>query len=363
MIYFTVGPTQLYPTVGDHILDSLKQDTPSISHRGAAFAGWYKTCVKNLGKLLGIPADSHIYFLSSGTEGMERVIQNTVSNSSLHLIQGAFGTRWYEIASELKKNPHKIVADHHKAFTSIDIKSGKFKGVDLVCITHNDTSTGIRIGEQLISEIKSLYPKAIIAIDAVSSVPTEPIPWDMVDCAFFGVQKGFGLPAGLGVLVISDRALKRSYELKEGGVNIGTYHSFPTLESYAKKWQTPETPSTWLVYLLSRVTTDMCKMGIGSIRKTTESYAQRIYGLVDNSTIFSCLIDGPDRSRSTLCLNVKGGSKRFIEYAQSMGVVVGSGYGSEAEKQIRIALFPAHTTTQVNVLVSVMKKYEKECST
>jgi len=46
-----------------------------------------------------------------------------------------------------------------------------------------------------------------------------------------------------------------------------------------------------------------------------------------------------------------------------MGVVVGSGYGSEAEKQIRIALFPAHTTTQVNVLVSVMKKYEKECST
>ncbi|MEI6327391.1 MAG: aminotransferase class V-fold PLP-dependent enzyme [Candidatus Roizmanbacteria bacterium] len=358
MIYFTVGPTQLYPTVPDHIYESLRLDVPSVSHRGTPFAGWYEECVANLTTLLDIPPNYHLYFISSGTEGMERIIQNTVTNHSLHLIQGAFGTRWFEIAQELKKSPFSITAEHNKAITARDIEKTAYEGVDLVCVTHNDTSTGIRVNPSLLKEVRTLYPNALIAVDAVSSVPSEPIPWAEVDCAFFGVQKGFGLPAGLGVIIINDRVLERSKDLKVNGADIGTYHNFPTLERYAQKGQTPETPNTLGVYLLSKVTADLCKRGMQSIRSTTESYVREIYTLVDGSHTFSCLITGHDRSHTTICLIVEGGSKRFITYAQKRGVAVGSGYGAQAEKQIRIALFPAHTPEQVQTLLTIMKEYK-----
>lgn len=89
-IYFTVGPSQLYPTVPKHILNALEMDIFSISHTGESFLDMYKNISANLRKLFNIPITHHIFFTGSSTESMECIITNTVQNKSLHLITRRF---------------------------------------------------------------------------------------------------------------------------------------------------------------------------------------------------------------------------------------------------------------------------------
>src|SRR5579884_2196118 len=102
--FFTPGPSQLYPTIEKHISEALEQHIPSISHRSTKFKEIVKETVSNLRNVLTIPEDYHIFFLSSATEAMERVIENCVEKKSFHLVAGSFGDKFYEIAKDLKKD-------------------------------------------------------------------------------------------------------------------------------------------------------------------------------------------------------------------------------------------------------------------
>lgn len=68
--FFTVGPSQIYPTVPSHIQKAIKDDILSISHRGPQFREIYKNTVDGLRKLLNIPPSYQIIFVSSALEAM-----------------------------------------------------------------------------------------------------------------------------------------------------------------------------------------------------------------------------------------------------------------------------------------------------
>src|SRR5205809_633861 len=104
-IYFTLGPTQLYPTVTGHIQQAIKEDILSISHRGKKFVEIYQELSHNLRLLLNIPSTHHIFFTGNSIESMERIIANTVEKKSFHIITGDFSQRFYQIASDLNKRP------------------------------------------------------------------------------------------------------------------------------------------------------------------------------------------------------------------------------------------------------------------
>ena len=62
-IYFTVGPSQLYPTVKKHLKNAIEEDIFSISHRSQQFQDIFESAVSNIKKILGIPAEWNIFFL------------------------------------------------------------------------------------------------------------------------------------------------------------------------------------------------------------------------------------------------------------------------------------------------------------
>src|SRR5258706_10220842 len=97
-IFFTPGPSQLYPTVTNHIAAGLKKNIPSISHRSQRFQDIFHDAVDGIKTLLAIPKNYNIVFVSSGTESMERIIENTVEKNCFHFVNGSFSTRWYEVA-------------------------------------------------------------------------------------------------------------------------------------------------------------------------------------------------------------------------------------------------------------------------
>ena len=78
-IYFTAGPAALYFTVEDHLRSAIKQQIPSISHRGARFSKLYEETEEHLRALAGIPRSFKVFFTGSATEIWERTFQSCVS--------------------------------------------------------------------------------------------------------------------------------------------------------------------------------------------------------------------------------------------------------------------------------------------
>jgi phosphoserine aminotransferase len=226
---------------------------------------------------------------------------------------------------------------------------------------------------EIVYQLKKQYPGKLIAVDVVSSVPDVKLDFRYLDCVFFSVQKGFGLPSGLGVLIVSPQALLSSSHqgeaatlpsslLYQGGLSLsfpqfqggvgGGYHSFPSLLKYSQKRQTPETPNVLAIYLLGQVAQDMLKYGLDRIREETSQKAKLLYGFFGSHPEFQPFIRAPGlQSRTIIPINVKKGSTSIIAKLAEQGIVVGTGYQNYRSTQIRIANFPAHTTKHIQKLI------------
>lgn len=349
-IYFTPGPSQILPSVAKYLKDALQEDIPSISHRGKTYQELFASTTEMLRKLLKIPKDYEVFYISSATEAMERIIENCVTANSYHFVNGAFSKRFYDTALELKKNPTKYEVEDGKGFTFQKVKIPH--PTELVCFTQNETSTGVMIDPSDIYEIKKNNPDSLIAVDIVSSVPYVTLDYTFLDCVFFSVQKGFGLPAGLGILIISPKAMEKAKFLADNNHNVGSYHNFLVLSQFAKKNQTPETPNVLGMYLLNKVVQEMLKTGIETIRKQTERKAKTLYTFFEKNKAYTVFVEDKNlRSPTVIVIEVKGGSTNLIKNLKEKGIVMGSGYGSYKEKHIRIGNFPAISIKDVKKLL------------
>jgi phosphoserine aminotransferase len=173
------------------------------------------------------------------------------------------------------------------------------------------------------------------------------------------VQKGFGLPAGLGVWIVNEKCLQKAESLKTKGLQIGTYHSLPSLWSKYTAYETPATPNVLSIYLLGKIAEDMNREGITSIRKQTEQKASLLYAFLDKSRLASVAVQNPHhRSQTVVVADVQQSSAEYLQAIAKTGNVVGSGYGNYKDKQIRIANFPANSVAQIEALVEVMQHIE-----
>jgi len=354
-VFHTVGPTQLYPLVRDEMMKALDENVLSLSHRSKEFMEIYRGTVDGIRKLLGVPASYKIFFLSSGTECMERIIENLVERKSFHFVNGSFSKRFYTTAKELGKDAEKVEAEYGRSFD--------FEGVrvpddaELICLTQNETSTGVALDMEAIYKLKERYPDKLIALDIVTGAPYIKIDFDKVDCVFFSVQKGFGLPGGLGVLMVNDKCLTKADDIQANGISTGSYHSFPTLASNAEKDQTAITPNVMNIYLLGKVCEYLNGIGIENIRKETEEKAELLYGVLDTSDKLKPFVkDAKDRSMTTIVIEVPEGDAAGIrEKLSNEGIIVSTGYKEYKDKQIRVGNFPMHTREDIERIVDVLK--------
>jgi len=351
--YFTPGPTELYPEVKKFIAEALENNICSINHRSKEFMEIYKTTSGNLKQLLKIPDDYNIFFLASATECMDRIIQNTVEKKSFHFVNGAFADRFYKTAVELKKSADKAEAKYGDSFEFDKIKIENQP--ELICFTQNETSTGVAIDPGEIYKFRNNFSEALIAVDIVTSAPYVNLDYSKIDCAFFSVQKGFGLPAGLGVLIVNNRCINKAKFLKSKNIFTGSYHSFISLYENALNYQTTETPNVLGIYLLGKVCAHLNNYGIDKIRNETEMKAGLLYNFFDNHGEHKAFVKNKN-DRSMTIINIETG-KRQNELKQKLsdiGIIVGSGYGKLKETQIRIANFPMHKIEDVKKILSVL---------
>lgn len=354
-IFFTPGPSELYPTVAKHYQSGLEDKIGAISHRSKQFQEIYANTTGRLKDLLQLPSGYHIFFLGSATEIWERIIENCVESSSFHCVNGSFSKRFYEFSKELGKSPLKAEAAFGKGFYPDDLQIPA--NIEAICLTHNETSSGVSMPVNDINKIRAVNPDPLIFVDSVSSLPFPDFDYNKIDSTFFSVQKCFGMPAGLGVWIVNEKCINKAVTLQEKGNLIGTYHTLPSLLEKGKVNQTPETPNVLEIYVLGKVVEDMLSKGIGTIRKETEAKAGLIYSYIKDSKTFSPSVEElKHRSATTIVANTAIPSSEINKALEKYDMQVGSGYSSYKDKQIRIANFPAHSLEAVDSLVNKLKE-------
>ncbi|MDX5420071.1 MAG: aminotransferase class V-fold PLP-dependent enzyme, partial [Hymenobacteraceae bacterium] len=139
-VFFTPGPSELYPTVPAHMQSAMENKIGSISHRSQEFKDIYAHAVAGLRKFLQLPDDYEVLFLSSANEIWERAIQNLVKEESFHLVNGSFSKRFYEISTELGRKASKHEVPFGEGFRLNDMAIPET--AELVALIHNETSSG-----------------------------------------------------------------------------------------------------------------------------------------------------------------------------------------------------------------------------
>lgn len=354
LIYFTVGPSKLHPKFEEFFKKGMIENMGSISHRGDKFMKLYDELVGNLKKLFNVPEGYSIFYGGSGTEFMERSIQNCSEKNTLHFIDGEFGKKFSSVSKKHGRINTEILSkeDHSFDLSLVPVDCDP----ELICLTHNETTTGTALPRPFLNSVRKRFPNALIVLDIVSSAPVCDVDFSLIDCAFFSIQKGFGLPAGLGVMFVSPKALKKAQDIEAKGKQYtGSFHSFASLTKYAERKQTPETPNVFGMYLLNEACLDYLNKGLANLISETKTKAELIYSALEKSENLKPLIKNKEtRSETVIVAEALSGSKEIMEKLKQNGFLVGGGYGAKKETQIRIANFPSHTKEEVMELCKLL---------
>jgi phosphoserine aminotransferase len=354
--YFTVGPTQITDGVAAYYNDALENNLFSISHRSKEFEEIYSGTVNSLKTLMIIPDDFYVFFLSSATECMERIVQNLVEKKSYHFINGYFAERFFDISKSLGKEAGYIKSDYGKDFNFNDVNIDD--DVEMICVTHNETSTGVVFNTENIYELKKTHPEKILAVDIVTSVPYYQFDFNYIDVAFFSVQKGFGLPPGLGVMLCRKNLINKAKSLNDKGIVIGTYNNFLKLASNADKNQTTMTPNIPAIYLLGKSSDSILRNGVDLMRSETEKKASLIYGFFDKHPNIKPFVKEKElRSLTTIVLETMLDTEKIHTKLEYNDFVVSKGYSDFKNSHLRIGNFPMHKFEDVSNLIYLFKKF------
>jgi phosphoserine aminotransferase len=343
MISFYPGPSRVHDAIPTYVRDAFKKGIMSMNHRSDEFMAISERTITLLKQKLNIPKDYTIFFASSATECWEIIAQSVVKEKSIHFFSGSFGEKWFEYTRRLKPASEGIQFDTE---TKLKSEAVKLSSGDVICLTHNETSNGTQVNHLIIKAIKKNNPDHVVAVDATSSMGGIALDFTAADIWLASVQKCFGLPAGLGLMVCSPRAIQHSTDVGEKK----HYNSLTFMTSMMEKWQTPFTPNVLGIYLLMRVLEKS-----PAIDKTNAQLEKRYrdwISFLSKRKSIHHLVTNPDVHSITV-LPVKGTAEAVLhikQLAKKKGILLGEGYGELKPSTFRIANFPAIKQTEINTL-------------
>ncbi|MBL7874955.1 MAG: alanine--glyoxylate aminotransferase family protein [Cyclobacteriaceae bacterium] len=350
MISFYPGPSQVYYDIPKYVKDAHAKGILSMNHRSTEFMDLYKETVTLLKAKLNIPDSYKIFFTSSSTECWEIIAQSIIDKDSLHIFNGAFGEKWFTYTQRLTPAAQPLPFDCE---SKLPIKKIPDSYSGVLCITQNETSNGTEVNAGMLQSIKRKYSKALIAVDATSSMGGIALNFKSADIWFASVQKCFGLPAGLAVLVCAPKAIQRMKSTNESG----HYNSLSILNEMADKWQTSYTPNVLGIYLLMRTLKKRksIEQTHQKIKSRSEGWQKFFRGsphitfFIKNQTVTSLTV---------LTLTAKPELIKVIKHlAITKGILLGDGYGSLKQDTFRIANFPAIKDTEIRKLQQFLRSY------
>lgn len=207
---FVPGPTN----VPERILRAMH--VPMEDHRASDFPKLTLPLYEDLKKVFQTKDGQVFIFPSSGTGAWEASLTNTRSPGDKMLAPrfGQFSHLWIELA---KRHGLEVIVQEEEWGTGASperieeaLRADKNHEIKGVMVVHNETATGVTSDIAAVRRaIDAAGHPALLYVDGVSSIASIDFRMDEwgVDCAITGSQKGLMLPAGLGIVCVSQKAL------------------------------------------------------------------------------------------------------------------------------------------------------------
>ncbi len=232
---FIPGPVDVSPEV------LAAMSVPMMGHRTAGFSKLYTSAVAKLAKVM-MTDGTCLLSTSSGSGFMEAAARNCVKDKVLNTVCGAFSDKWHGIAVSCGRPAERLDVEWGKAIKPEMVREKlEGGGFDAVCVTHNETTTGVTNPIESIAKAMKDFPDVLFMVDAVSSlggikVDTKALG---IDFCLSSSQKALGLPPGLSVAAVSEAAFERAAQVS----GRGYYFDLLELRKMHEKGMTPYTPS------------------------------------------------------------------------------------------------------------------------
>lgn len=344
---FIPGPVD----VNDEVLQKLS--TPQISHRTKEASTLQSNIEEKLKKVF-YTKNTIILSTSSGSGLMEGAIRSCTRKRAAIFSVGSFGDKWYKIAKAngVPSDKFSSKPGHPTTVEMIDevLSTGKY---DVITITHNETSTGIMnpVGD-IGALLKYKYPDVLLLVDSVSSMGGTKIETDNwgIDVNITSTQKCLGLPPGMSICSVSDRAIEAARKVE----NRGMYFDLVELYDFVKKNnQYPSTPSTPHMFALDYQLDKILEEELETRFARHHEMAEYVRGWARK--YFELLVEDPKYLSNTLT-TIKNTRKidvsKLNERLGERNFMISNGYGELKDLTFRISHMADYTIEDVKELIS-----------
>ncbi|WP_027002152.1 aminotransferase class V-fold PLP-dependent enzyme [Hugenholtzia roseola] len=365
---FAPGPTKIYPQMGSYYALGLEKGVFSLPHRSPEFCAIVAEAQSLLHQKLAIPADYQVAFLSSANECWDTLNRTFGGARFLHLFNGAFGEKWFRFRRHF--NPNQTQGFDFELDTTLQtvemlLDTPTSAQTEVFCLVEGETSNGSLLNPAFLSDLRQKSPKALLCIDATSTMAGIELAWQNGDIWFASVQKCFGQPAGLAVLVLSPFAQEKIKEAAQKTQEPTFYNSLPNVLRNIEKSQTTHTPNMVALFLLAQTLKNL--PDIAQTAAFLEKRNQFLRASLAQRGYQTALFQPPKNAEGQYfalpaptvlaCPYPSEKLGDLKEKALAQGLRLGGGYGKWKDTSFRIANFPQHTDQDYEKLLAFLESY------
>ncbi len=233
------------------------QARPSLSHVEAEFAAIFGRAIRNVRQVFMCEQGQPFVLAGSGTLAMEFVASNLVERGERAVVvdTGWFSQRYADILKRYTDDVEVVSGEVGDVPPLDKVESAlKAKPTKLLTITQVDTSTGVLAPVKELAELARKHG-AMSVVDGICATAACEFRQDawQVDAAFTGSQKAIGVPAGLGLIVLSAETMERFEQRKTPVPNYycDITNWLPVMQAYEQGQSAYfATPAVNLIYAL-----------------------------------------------------------------------------------------------------------------
>lgn len=321
------------------------------SHRKSSVKNLVKEVQDGLMKYFNVPSDYLVVLGNGGaTLLFDMIALGLIEKKAAHFTCGEFSEKWY---SSSKAVPW-ISAEQFSVPYGEGINGNAVAGADTICVTLNETSTGVQL-----SSLPAVDDQTLLCVDATSGAGQVPCDLSKVDVFFFSPQKVFASDGGLFIAIMSKKARERALKLaSDKSRYIPEIMSWKLAISNSEQNQTYNTPAIATIFMLNEQVKLMNELGYEKVIAEAKRKANLLYSWAETKPYLSCYIQNPEfRSLAVATIDVdsKVNVDDVIKILEKKKIVYGiDGYRKLGRNQFRISLFHNITFNDLEKLTKLL---------
>ena len=346
---FGCGPSKVRP---EQVLELAKanQRLLGTSHRQPPVKQLVGSVRDGLKSLFNLRKDWEIVLGNGGTTVFwDAATFGLVRERSQHYVFGEFSQKF---ADATKAAPHlgDPVVVSSAPGTHPAIEESVPDGVDVVALTHNETSTGVMM------HLHRPDGDALVMVDATSGAGG--LPWvpDEVDVYYFAPQKCFGSDGGLWLAACSPAAVERIREIGHSGRWQPASLDMMTALDNSVANQTYNTPAlSTLVLLDEQLKWMLANGGLDWCVGRSRQSATHLYEWAEKSSYAQPFVADPMQRSTvvgTIDLDDAVPAHDVNAALRANGIVDTDSYRKLGRNQLRIGMFPSIDPDDVAALTA-----------